>query len=279
MDVFLNNLAATLGLGEDPRIVYSLAAAALLALVSLVSGLGRLDAAVLLRPGTLLRFCAGVLLAATLTLLAQAWFSGALAVGLAAGLALVPLYLLALAYGPTVGLLAGALFAAATAAGRYPGWPEAILALELTVLGWLAISPSPRRTRWAGPVGAALAHALTLGTAGVAYAVWRGGQVNLAGLLAEQAPVLPGLVAAWALLALFGPGFYERRLPASRIAPRPVQAQRGATPVALDSENLGAPAKSRTMNPTLGAPSLERDRRPQHRRLVEHGWHSEDPNG
>ncbi len=283
MDVLLNNLAAALGLGEDPRIVYALAAAALLALVSLVSGLGRFDVAALVRPATLLRFCFGVLLAFALTVLGHGWLAadptasappGALLVGLSR----VPLYLLALAYGPTPGLLAGALYAAATADGQYPGWPEAILALELTVLGWLALAPSPRRTRWAGPLAAPVAYLLAIGTAGVAHSVWLTGDVSLAGLVTEQATSLPGLVAAWALLALFGPGFYQRYLGGSRIAPLGAAQRRepGSPPTNMDDAESWQP---RAVTTTFEAPVLERGGRSSSRRLQEHAWHSDDPNG
>lgn len=279
----LNNLAATLGLGEDPRIVYALAAAALLALVSLVSGLGRLDLAALFRPATLLRFCSGVLLAFALTVLAQGWLAsvevgGVPAGAFAAGLSRAPLYLLALAYGPTPGLLAGVLYAAATAAGRFPGWPEATLVLELTVLGWLALAPSPRRTRWAGPISAPTAYLMATGTAGVAHSVWLTGQVSLAGLYAEQAPFLPGLVAAWALLALFGPAFYQRHMGGSRIAPLAAAPHR----LRDDAQPTGTTAagpRPRAATPTTEAPVLERRERPKNRRLANQAWHSDDPNG
>ncbi len=215
----LSMTASWLDLGDDPLLVYSLAAAALLAFVSLVSGLGRLDLAALLRPLVLLRLCAAVGVAFALVATSELLLTDPGQRGLLQGAARFPLYLMALAYGPTVGLAAGALFAAATAVGPFPGWREAILCLELVVLGWLAIYPSPRSARWAGPLGAALAHLFAAGTAGVAFLAWRDGDVTLAALLAEQRAELPGLLVAWLLLALASPRLYATAFPGSRIAP------------------------------------------------------------
>lgn len=281
VDAFLLNLASSLGLGEDPRIVYSLAAAVLLALVSLLSGWGRLDLAALFRPANLLRLCAGALLAFGLVALAdsapvRSLPDDGLTAGLLNGLARLPLYVLALAYGPTIGLVAGALFAAATAIGPYPDWTEGILMLELTILGWLAISPSPRRHRWAGSLGAVLAYVLALGTAGLAFHVWRTGQLDLATLLAEQSLALPGLVAAWFLLAAVGPSVYQRYFPGSRI--RPPDAAVATTSQGAGTERADT-RRERSATPTLELPLLERRRRPHGRRLVDQVWRNEDPNG
>ena len=285
MDVLLQNLATSVGLGEDPRVVYSLAAAALLALVSLLSGLGRLDVAALLKPTNLLLVGSGVLVAFGLVVVTERWpvlaaGESGLAASLGFGLARVPLYLLALGFGPSVGLVAGVLFSAATAIGPYPSWSEAILVLELMILGWLAISPSPRRNRWAGPLGAAVAYVLATGTAGVAFEVWRTGELSLAALLAEQGRALPGLVAAWLALAAFGPELYERYMPGSRILPGVVRSRRRGQPSGVGQ---GAPEPGsragRATTPTVELPALERRNRPHGRRLMDQVWHNEDPNG
>ncbi len=281
MDFFLNNVIEALRLGEDPRLVYSLAAAALLALVSLISGWGRLDFLALARPGNLLRLGLGVAAAFGLAALATsapvaANSTDGLLASLLLGLARLPLYILALAYGPTIGLLAGALFAAATAAGPFPGWTEAILTLELVILGWLAISPSPRRTRLAGPMGASLAYLLASGTAGLAHHVWLTGGLSLPVLLAEHALVLPGLLLAWLLLTAVGPGLYARYLPGSRIDPAwlgwPTAHDGAAEPPALLTP------RRPTALPVPEFSGLERRSRPRGRRLVDQVWHSEDPN-
>src|SRR5690606_31936617 len=133
---------------------YSLAAATLLACVSLSSGLARGDALALSNPRILVRVLGAVALAFVLRVLAEGVAPagptgeevGPLATILP-GLHRFPLYLVALAYGPATGLLTGALFAAFASSTLLPGAPEAVLALELAVLGWLAIYPSPRSTR------------------------------------------------------------------------------------------------------------------------------------
>lgn len=137
-----------------------------------------------------------------------------------AGLSRFPLYLIALAYGPTVGLVAAALFAGFEASSLLPGWPEAILALELAVLGWLAIYPSPRQHRLAGPFNALLAYALAWGTAGLALLEARSGEVTAAGVWQQHQGTAIGVAAAALLLALVPPHLYRKAFPGSRIAPR-----------------------------------------------------------
>lgn len=275
---FLTDVASLIGLGGDPRLVYSLAAAALLLLVSLFTGWRRLDFVALFRPTTLLRLCVLVLAAFALVVTAEQvtngtgpWFH------LLVGISRLPLYVAALAFGPSAGLLAGLLFSAATAASEYPGWTEALLGLELTVLGWLAVSPSPRVRRWAGSVDALLAHALTLGTAGVAFEVWRGGEVTVLGLLSTQRAVLPGLLLAWLLLFALGPRFYQRFLPASRIDPT---AESAATVQPAHPTYTHSQGRSyRRVVPTVSLPPLERAPRRTERSLVEPHLPSDDPNG
>ena len=46
------------------------------------------------------------------------------------GLRRWPLYLLALAYGPSVGAVTALLFAAFESSGGFPGWAEAVLVLD-----------------------------------------------------------------------------------------------------------------------------------------------------
>lgn len=212
---------------SDPVLFYSLASALLLAVVSLYSGLSRLDLVALFNPRTLLRVVAAVAFAFVLRALAEATTSSPAAAGslgsvaalLLPGLHRFPLYVVALAYGPTAGLLVAVLFAAFASSTLLPGLNEAVLALELVVLGWLAIFPSPRTTRWAGPFGAALAYALAWGTAGIAVPTYQGVFVTLSALLALHADVWPGVLLACALLTLVSPRVYSLVFPGSRIAP------------------------------------------------------------
>jgi hypothetical protein len=217
----------------DPVVLYSTGAAALLLVVSLGSGIGRRDYLALTRPRTLLRVL-GAVTAAFLLQVADALWGADLPAALAAvapGLHRLPLYLVALAYGPATGVFVGVLFAGFHAGDALPGWPEAVLTLELAVLGWLAIYPSPRDTRVAGPLDALLAYALAWGTAGVALLAARHGSVTLDLVWTEHAAVLPGVVASALLLVLFGPGAYRRAFPGSRIYPPvPPRRQPGDAP-------------------------------------------------
>lgn len=220
---------------QDPVLAYCLLAAALLAAVSLGTGLLRRDVAVLLRPRLLLRVVLAVLLGFGLWVvgvLLQRHLGAVPAADALRGLARFPLYLAALAYGPGVGLVAAGLFAGLQAGGGAPGWREAVLALELVVLGWLAIYPSPRSGRWAGPFDAVLAYLLAWGTAGLALLESRDGAVTPAGLWAQQQHLVLGVAVSAALLALVSPSAYRRAFPGSRIAPpdepQPAEPESGA---------------------------------------------------
>ncbi len=207
---------------RDPVFAYALLAAALLALVSLTTGLLRRDVAVLVRPRILLRIVGAVLAAFALAylsaLLVQTYGPSGWT-RLAAGLERVPLALVTLAYGPGIGVVVAALVAGLQANGWLPGWQQAVFALELAVLGWLAIYPSPRSSRWAGPFDALLAYALAWGTGGLALLEARTGAVTPAALWAQQRPALLGVVVSALLLVLVPPAAYRRAFPHSRVAP------------------------------------------------------------
>lgn len=215
----------------DPVMLYSTAAAVLLAVVSLSSGLGRRDFLALARPRTLLRVLGAVAIACLLKVL-EVSLAPALPETVAtvvAGLHRLPLYLVALAYGPVTGATVGSLFAGFAASASLPGWPEVVLALELAVLGWLAIYPSPRESRFAGPLNAALAYVLAWGTAGIALSAQANERVTFELLRAEHGAVIPGLAVCVLLLFLFGPKAYAVAFPGSRIYP-PKQAEQHMSP-------------------------------------------------
>jgi len=207
---------------RDPVFAYALLAAALLALVSLGTGLARRDVAVLARPRILLRVVGAVLAAfafAYLSALLVHAFGPSPWTRLVAGLERVPLALVTLAYGPGIGVVVAALVAGLQANGWLPGWQQAVFALELAVLGWLAIYPSPRSGRWAGPFDVLLAYALAWGTGGLALLEARTGAVTPAALWAQQRPALLGVGLSALVLALVPPSAYRRAFPHSRIAP------------------------------------------------------------
>jgi len=254
-------------LTTDPVFFYSAAAALLLGIVSLATGLARGDVLVLARPRSALSVLAAVAIAFAATVAAEWALAGGAAPwvsGTTRALARVPLYLVALAYGPGVGLVVGALFGAATAGGAFPGAREALFTFELVVLGWLAIYPSPRLARWAGPFDVALARCLTWGTAGVAWLSYQGGGVTATAVVAASGRWPWAALVSAAALVLAAPRWYDALFPHSRVAPRPAGA--GAPPVnavrALRAPEL-APAEydrpRHPRRPPLATPPLRDD--------------------
>lgn len=243
-------------LEADPVLAYSLLAATLLAAVSLVTAWLRLDLVVLFRPRILLRVAGCVVLAFAV----HAGVSRAAALGAPDGLVQLllplyhlPLYLVTLAYGPSIGLFTAVLYAAFQASGPMPGWNEVLLGLELVVLGWLAIYPSPRTDRWAGPFNALLAYALAWGTGGLALLEARSGAVTAAGVWQQHASDAAGLILLVLLLSAFGPGVYQRWFPNSRIAPHSSAAVTARPGAALLSLEMG----DRSERPDLDLTSPE----------------------
>ncbi len=207
----------------DPFFFYTLVAAIFLAVVSLASGWRRADFLAVLRPQGLFRVTIAVLVAFLVVWsvdILQGSKDGAWE-GLR-GLSRLPLYVVTLAYGPSAGLLAAGLFAAFATTTSWPGWSEAVLALELVVLGWFALAPSPRKARWAGPAGALSAYFLAWSTGGAALlqSASGAGAVLAAHLTYHQDGAL-GTVLSMALLFLVGPKMYDTVFPGSRIVPRP----------------------------------------------------------
>lgn len=232
-------------LQRDPVLGYGLLASLFLAAVSLSSGLARLDLVVLARVSVLLRIAFLVALAIALRALSETADS-LLWQGAAAGAWRLPLYLLALGYGPSVGLLAAGLVAAFAVLSGGLSWYEALLALELVILGWLAIYPSPRRHRWAGPLNVAVAYGLTWLTGGVALTYLATGTA-FETFGADQQLELIGLALAMAALLLFSPNFYQTFFAPSRLTP---------------------PVPTRSRQPTLiAAPPLLTRRRSPKRQL------------
>lgn len=265
----------------DPFLLYTLLAAGFLAVVSLGSGWLRADFLALVRPQGLLRLSVMVVAAFLVVLLADALQARAGAdassVWLSAlrGLSRFPLYVVTLAYGPSAGLLAAGLFAAFATASSLPGWPEVVLALELVVLGWFALAPSPRVARWAGPLDALLAYFLAWATGGAALLQGLSGDGAVLGAhLAYHQGTGLGVALSMALLFLVGPGVYERFFPYSRIVPQssrpspadavdPAQERRVMTRGrrASDKTGAGAEVRGRRKNdaPALAAAEPARD--------------------
>lgn len=217
----LEPLLAPLGeLLGDPLVGYPAAAAALLFLVSLAGGATRGDARVLARPRAWVTLGVAVLASFALTAgneqLAGAWAEEWWPLD---GVRRLPLYLVALGYGPAPGALAAVLFLAAEATlAPIPGG-ELVLLLETSVVGWLALAPSPFRHRWAAPLDAVLGWALAWATAGTAL---------LASLHLPLEPVafreaigasIGGVTVTALILMLLPPRTWHALFPDSRISP------------------------------------------------------------
>jgi hypothetical protein len=203
----------------DPILGYSLLAALFLAAVSVTAGLARLDLAALGNPRPALACALCVAAAVGLRLLVYgdlATDPGEVAPPMA-GIERFPLVLAALAYGPTPGLVVAALYASFGAQGALPAAREAVLALELALAGWLAIFPSPRENRWAGPLNAVIAYALAWITGGLAVTQWQFGYVDASSLLARNPASWSGVLASAFLLLMFTPRTYRLLFPQSNI--------------------------------------------------------------
>ncbi len=251
----VTELQALLGVASrDPFLFYTLTAALFLAAVSLGTGWLRQDFVAILRPHGLLAVVLAVLAGFSLLWLPRE-LGLALPAWLSEGASRFPLYLVALAYGPSAGLLAALLFAAFATSSSLPGLPEAVLALELTVLGWFAVAPSPRRYRWAGPLGVLLAYLLTWATGGSAMLQYlTGNGAAWATQWSYQQPLLGGVLFACLLLLLVGPEAYRRLFPGSRILP----SAQGDAPLASQTGQRAAEALEPTPH-TLQLPLFADD--------------------
>lgn len=207
---------------QDPFLFYTSLAAAFLAAVSLLAGWRRGDFIAVLKPQGLLHVSVAVLCGFALLWLRHALLEAENPLPQLESVSRFPLYVVTLAYGPSAGLLSAGLFAAFAASSSLPNWPEAVLALELVVLGWFAIAPSPRESRWAGPLGGALAYVLAWATGGSAMLQYlTGNGTSWATQWSYHQQLLLGVGLSLLALFLLGPGFYRRFFPGSRIAPRP----------------------------------------------------------
>jgi hypothetical protein len=236
----------------DPLSAYPALAALLLASVALASGLMRGDALALARPAPV---------AWLLTLVAITWGISAAADAVpwpaaVAGVARAPLYLFALAYGPFPGLVAAAIVAAWVPFPHTSAGGPLVLALELLVVGWLAVWPSPRRRRAVGPLYALLGYALAAATLGVSFLALRDGTITVATLRDEHHLTLAGLAVAALLLSIVSPGLYRRAFPGSGIVP-PTDAT-AEPPRSIPS---APPARDATLAELEVPPAFSRQRR------------------
>jgi hypothetical protein len=202
----------------DPLALYPAMAALLLASVSLASGLMRGDATSLARPVPV------AWLLATLTATALAAAAVAASDGVRAelliGLGRLPLYLFALAYGPVPAMVAAALAGAYLPRLVAVPWEPYHLGLELVVIGWLALWPSPRRSRWVGGLYCVSGYVLAAATVGIATIALTGVHVDLSVLLVHHGLVPLGVLVAALVLAPVPPRTFDMLFRGAGIAPR-----------------------------------------------------------
>lgn len=242
-------------LAADPLAAYPALAALLLASVAIASGLMRGDVLALARPVPAAWVAASIALVWGMASVAQtlpAPWSEPLAAA-----AVAPLALVAVAYGPTPALVALALVFAWTGAPPYPSANvgaagPVLLSLELALLGWLAIAPSPRRHRIVAGVYLLVAHALTWSTAGLAWIVASHGDLTFAAVGDVHGLRFGAMAGVALLLALLPPALWRGAFPASALAPRSAREPRStlaphtvpAPRAALGTSHAGEPSAS-----------------------------------
>lgn len=246
----------------DPILAYSLLAGLFLAVVSLTAGLARLDVWTLAQPRAALACTLAVALAVLLRFLVY----GDLlpvpdhAIPPLAGVERFPLVLAALAYGPTPGLAVAVLYSSFGWHDTHSVRQGAVLGLELVLAGWLAIYPSPREHRWAGPLNALIAYALAWATAGLALAQWQSGNLPAANLLESHAGEWLGVSASALLLLLVTPRAYRRLFPHSRIWETVQDGAGGDGRVVIEPLTHGRRPRSRDLPPPA-LPGITKRRR------------------
>lgn len=221
----LLDLGTWTGARIDPALPYLVFATALLAAVAVVSGALRRDHQALRHGSTFVKLlaavAAAVLLAHLTHLIATHPPTDDTLWTRLSGVYRLPLWLAALAYGPSIGMIAGLATWSAAGLHAAPVAASPVLVIELVVLGWLSIYPSPRRHRWAGPADALAAYVLAWGTAGLMQLYVRGQRVSWPALVDQhEAMAFGALLAVLGLLA-FGPRTYRLWFPESRLRAEP----------------------------------------------------------
>lgn len=213
----------------DPLVRYALLAAALLAAAALLGGWTRRDAVALARPSTWLAIAAALLAALGAEAGLAAWSSVAVEGGSTvppawaqADGSRVPLYLLAIGYGPTVGVVAGALVLVADLGPGPLAIDRVLLLLELAAVGWLALGPTPRRTRWGAPLAALGGWTLATVTLGLAAWASEGRALAWVPFVRAHLAALGGAVGA-AVIATLPPARWWRHVPGAAAPVRHVE--------------------------------------------------------
>jgi|TARA_Y100000814_G_scaffold291637_1_gene268452 hypothetical protein len=225
-------------LWANPVVAYCSVAAVFLVLVSLSGGILKRDFCALAQPKVVIHVILLVTLATLISFLGT--YAGELSNYLNDPLQLLsvlgalhrfPLYVLALAYGPTTGLLAVTLFAAFETNTGMHSLGILVFGLELIILGWLALYPSPHLTRWAGSFNATLAYLLAWSTGGIALVAANEDKISVAKIFALHESTIVATAVCIIALWLVGPSFYQKFFPDSRIVPPKTRELRNASSI------------------------------------------------
>lgn len=204
----------------DPLVRAALLAAAVLAVSALTGGLARRDLVALRRPATWLAIASALVAALSLATAADRVVASTGGSVSSLGWERIPLYLLALGYGPSIGVVAGLLMTLTRVGPWTLGPAELTLVLELAAVGWLGLGPTPRNVRWAGPLAVGLGW--TLATATLGLAVWAadGRPIALVPFVTAHAGALPAVAIAAMLAAAIPPRSWRRQIPGAADAVR-----------------------------------------------------------
>jgi len=256
-------LAIITMLNQDPLLAYSVAAALVLLTAAFAAGINRLDFIAVFHPHGLLAVVSAVLTSLVLMVFI-AWLEQSTAqlpwLWLEAlpessfplvGAWRLPLYIVALAYGPSAGLASGALITAFSASTGLPSWPEGLLTFELVIVGWLAIAPNPRNHPWAGTFNILLAHLLTLITMGLALLRWQQRPLTLLAMWQLSGEISGGVLLSALIAAYITPIFYARVFARSHIATRPEHTPRMPLPPLTAASSPTPAANIPTKDPEL----------------------------
>ena len=209
----------------------------LLAVISIFSGWRRFDLAAIGNPLTLTQVGIAILLALVIRIFEQSSYAQFNLEFLPLkqpllGLSYLPLIIITIALGPSIGLLSVALFLALTPPLGSFNWLDAVLMLEFVVLGWWAIFPSSFQKRWAGSTNLLISYILVWGTAGSALFHSQGLDIRdwRVHFNCHQNYLLSLLISVL-FLFLLGPGFFNRLFSNSRIKPKEAKPTKSSSRV------------------------------------------------
>lgn len=197
----------------DPLVRSALLATVVLGLAAVAGGLARRDLVAFRRPATWLAIATSLLAALALAAAGDRLASALPELSFLQGWERVPLYLLALGYGPSIGIVAGLAMSIAGWGAWVVGPNELMLVLELAAVGWLGLGPTPRRARWAGPFAIVLGWSLATATVGLAAWAADGRPIATVPFLVAHSSALAAVASAALLAAAIPPRVWRRNVP------------------------------------------------------------------